>query len=363
MMHKITIDCRMFNASGIGTYLQNLTPLIKMACQSSRIYLLGRINEIRQIDWAQDENIELIDCKSPIYSIAEQYELFRKIPRNTTLFWSPHYNIPLLYKGKLIVTIHDVFHLAMPRFVKGLHKRLYANGMFRAIYCKADAIICASNFTANELIRLQGIGRQQIHVIYHGVANSWFHIKKNKNPHSKPFLLYVGNIKPHKNLVKLVQAIELILYKFPHDLVIVGKKDGFITKDSSVFDRASTIRDRVHFTGYVKDEILRQYFVHADALVFPSLYEGFGLPPLEAMACGCPVIVSNAASLPEVCGDAALYCDPYNPEDIANKIQMLLSDAKLRESLRQKGLERAKQFTWEKCARETWAVIEKVLSE
>lgn len=114
--------------------------------------------------------------------------------------------------------------------------------------------------------------------------------------------------------------------------------------------------------GYVSDAELRALYEHAACFVYPSFYEGFGLPPLEAMACGCPVIVSNAASLPEVCGDAALYCNPCSPEDIAEKISLLMADPRLREDLRQKGLERAKQFTWEKCARETFAIIEKVLA-
>jgi glycosyltransferase involved in cell wall biosynthesis len=362
-MYKISIDFRMFNASGIGTYLQNLVSLIATVYQCGKVNLLGNVDRIKQIDWVQGREIELINCKSPIYSVAEQYELYRKISRDTTLFWSPHYNIPLFYKGKLLVTIHDVFHLAMPHLVGGLHKRLYAKGMFTALRYKADAILSVSNFTANELVRLAGIDQKRINVVHNGVDKSWFNLRKDQNPYNKPFLLYVGNVKPHKNLVALIKAFELIIDKIPHDLIIVGKKEGFITKDNLVFDKASVLGDRVHFTGYVKDDMLRQYFVHADALVFPSLYEGFGLPPLEAMACGCPVIVSNAASLPEVCGDAALYCDPYSPEDIANKIQMLMNDANLRESLRQKGLERAKQFSWEKCARETLAVIEKVLSE
>lgn len=362
-MHVISIDLRMIQASGIGTYLKNLISKIITTFPIYKVNLLGKVEQMHQLNSVQCREIEFINCLSPIYSIAEQYELYQKIPSDTTLFWSPHYNIPLFYRGKLLVTIHDVFHLAMPHYVGGFHKYFYAKAMFTALRYKADAILCVSNFTANELARLTGIKQKKIHVIYNGVDRPWFNVQKGQNPCSKPFLFYVGNVKPYKNLLTLLEAFELIMDKIPHDLIIIGKKEGFITGDNVVFHRASSLGNRVRFAGYVKDDVLRQYFVHADALVFPSLYEGFGLPPIEAMACGCPVIVSNAASLPEVCGDAALYCDPYSPEDIANKIQLLMNDANLRESLRQKGLERAKQFTWEKCARETFAVIEKVLSE
>ena len=145
-------------------------------------------------------------------------------------------------------------------------------------------------------------------------------------------------------------------------MIIVGKKEGFITADKSVDVFAKRLGNRVCFTGPVADNVLKQYYVNASLLILPSLYEGFGLPPLEAMACGCPTIVSHVASLPEVCGDATLYCDPYNINDIAAKILLLLSEPELQDKLREKGLEQARKFTWDKSAQETLSVIEKVLS-
>jgi len=360
---KIVIDLRMINASGIGTYIQNLIPVIIEKFSNIEFVLLGYVEEMRKYSLVGRGNVTTIDLQAPIYSVVEQIALFNVIPKDTTLFWSPHYNIPLLYRGKLLATVHDVFHLAMPQFVGGIHKRLYAKGMFTALRYKADAVLCVSHFTAAEFGKLVGNNDEESCVIYNGVGESWFKIKKNNNPRNRPYLLYVGNVKPHKNLISLLRAFTSLLSKIPHEIVIVGKKEGFITGDDKITDVADSLNERVLFTGYVDDELLRQYFIHADALVFPSLYEGFGLPPLEAMACGCPVIVSNRASLPEVCGDAALYCDPFNPEDIAQKIKLIIEDENLRETLRQKGLERAKQFTWEKCARETIAVIKKVLSQ
>ena len=126
---------------------------------------------------------------------------------------------------------------------------------------------------------------------------------------------------------------------------------------------AAKLKGRIYFTGYIDDELLKQYFVNADLLVLPSFYEGFGLPPLEAMACGCPVIVSNVASLPEVCGDAALYCDPCSYENIAENILRLINNESLKETLKRKGLEHARKFTWGNCALETCKVITKLLSD
>jgi len=361
MSPVITVDVRMLHASGIGTYLCHLLPLVISYHPKVKFNLLGKVEELGQYSWTEAENVVLSDCSSPIYSVAEQFKLFQRIPSETNLFWSPHYNIPLLYSGKLLVTVHDVCHLAMPHLTGGLHKQIYAKGMISALSYKANAILCVSNFSKHEVLRMAGNNPLRVHSVYNGVSAQWFHIQKEQKPHKKPYLLFVGNVKPHKNLGRLLQAFQLVFEKLPHDLLLVGKKEGFLTGDHYVAAKAAELSDRVHFTGYVEDKALQQYFVHADALVFPSLYEGFGLPVLEAMACGCPVLASKAASFPEVCGDAALYCDPYSPEDIAEKISLLIADPSLREELRHKGRKRARQFSWEKCARETFAVIETVL--
>jgi len=145
--------------------------------------------------------------------------------------------------------------------------------------------------------------------------------------------------------------------RIPHDLLIVGQREGFITPDEAVGAKALELGNRVHFTGHVDNATLQQCYAHADALVFPSLYEGFGLPPLEAMACGCPAAVSRAASLPEVCGDAALYFDPHNESDIAEKIERIVSDVELRSELVARGKERAHSFRWQDTAASVWNVI------
>lgn len=360
-MTVISIDIRMIHASGIGTYIGNLVPRVIEKFPEIHFHLLGNSSELKNFSWANSRNVTIIECNSRIYSLKEQVELIRKIPKDSCLFWSPHYNIPLLYSGKLLVTVHDVFHLAMPQYVGGLHKRLYAKAMFGVLRRKASAIVCVSHFTAQELQKFTGTNSDKIFEVHNGVNAGGIIIESLTKPLNRSYLLYVGNVKPHKNLMGLLNAFELIMNKIPHDLVVVGKKDGFITGDREVMNKASRLVDRVHFTGVVTENVLQQYYAHAEALVFPSFYEGFGLPPLEAMALGCPVIVSDAASLPEVCGDAALYCDPYNSVDIAEKILCLISDPGLQTELRRKGIEQIRQYSWEKCIVKTCKIISNII--
>ena len=166
----------------------------------------------------------------------------------------------------------------------------------------------------------------------------------------------MGNVKPHKNLKNLLFAVE----KTNLNLVIVGKKDGFITGDSTISEiiRTKNLSDRIFFTGYVKDADIAAIYNLAKLFVFPSLYEGFGIPPLEAQACSCPVVCSNAASLPEVCGDSVVYFDPNDIEDMRNKIQTVLNDKNLQNELRIKGLENIKRFNWERSAKQIIEIME-----
>lgn len=348
----------MINSSGIGTYLCELLKRI-VEVDFFNIILLGKANFLKQYAWLDRLNVKVINFEAAIYSLEEQIEFLKLVPKQTDVFWAPHYNIPLSYHGKLLVTVHDVFHLAKPEFVNGFHKRLYAKTMFYALSCKADAIITVSHFTKNELFKYINFNEDNVYPIYNGVDRRWFSIIKEKKT-IKPYFLYVGNVKPHKNLTRLLEAFNLIADKIQHNLIIVGKRDGFITADTNITKLALCLGDRVEFTGYVSDEELQQYFVNADALVYPSLYEGFGLPPLEAMACGCPVVLSDIPVLSEVCSDAALFFDPLSISDMAQKLLHIIKDKSLRENLVKRGLARAAQFTWEEAVDSTFNAIKKV---
>lgn len=321
-MTRITIDARMIESSGIGTFLRNMLKRLIAQKKNWDFYIIGDKNKLHKYEWANSKNVKLIYCEAPVYSIKEQIVFPLLIPKDSDLLWVPHYNIPLLYSGTLLVTIHDVFHLAMPRFVDGIHKKLYARFMFYMVKKKADKITTVSVFTKNEIKKYLGLDDTRIDVIYSGVDEEWFDIQKEYDVHNVPYILYVGNVKPHKNLITLVNAFLRVKDEVDYDLIIVGKKEGFITGDNQVIEFASSAKDRIFFTGFIDDSILKQYYKQASIFVFPSLYEGFGLPPLEAIASGCKrVLCSNAASIPEVCGDMVQYFDPLNVEELADCIK------------------------------------------
>ncbi len=362
MKPTITVDARMIHSAGIGTYLQSLLPLILRRRPQYQFCLLGKASDLEAFSWAKLKNARFIPCESPIYGFREQIEIPKKTPSETGLFWSPHYNIPLGCPAKLLVTVHDVFHLAMPQFTGGIHKRLYAWYMFSSLRKMATAILSVSQFSKDELLKYTGPAGCQPQVVYNGVDESWFKVRKKRKPHQRPYFIYVGSVKPHKNLMGLLEAFEKVKDQIPQDLIIVGKKEGFITGDGKVIQRAEKMGNRIVFTGdfHYDDPLFRQYYAWADFLVLPSFYESFGLPALEAMACGVPVLVSSLAAFPEVYGDAALYCDPSNPEDIALKLLKLSKDLKLRKSLVRKGRVRAKRYSWKKSADKILEVIDSV---
>ena len=350
-MH-LCVDARMYRASGIGTYLQNLLPAL---AGSFRLTLIGNPEEIEEM------NSVVIATNLPIYSVAELRRLPSLVPP-CDLFWSPHYNVPLLpVRARRLVTIHDVFHLAFQRTLS-LKQQLYAQGMFRAAVHQSHHIITVSEFSQSEIIRYLGVGPPRITVIPNGVDHRRFKVIDNpallqrvRTKYGLPskFVLYVGNVKPHKNLLTLVKAWALLPDAFQdYRLVIVGKQEGFITGDGPLqmfIQRHPALAERIQFTGFVADDDLPVVYNLAHLFVFPSYYEGFGLPPLEAMACGCPVLMSDRASLPEVGGVGGCYVDPNQPEEMAKQIANLLQQTPhQRRRIVQQGLAQAQRYTWQK---------------
>lgn len=346
-MKNVFIDLRMIRNSGIGTYIRNVVPGILSSCKNIRFEVLVREADLPECAWLRGGDVTVRIGSAPIYSLSEQMAFVKTIGKQHDLVWIPHYTIPYFRRGRLLVTVHDVFHLAMPHYVQGLHKRLYAKMMFNAVARNADVIICASRFTAEELARLTPVDSRRIRVIPHGIASAPEEARDNTAPRSRPYILFVGNVKPNKNIARLINAFSRVVNRIEHDLVIVGKKEGFITGDATAAEKAARLKGRVDFTGAVTDAVLRRYYRYADVFVFPSLYEGFGFPPLEAMQCGCPVIASRQGSIPEICGDAAYYVDPYDVGAIVRGLLAVLSDQAVRARLRRLGTERVKSFTWE----------------
>ena len=321
-MKTITVDARMLESSGIGTVLRNILKRIIPAMPNLLFYLLGNPATLSKYSWLIAKNVQYIPCRSAIYTIHEQWELAHKIPIETNLLWVPHYNIPVFYHGRLLVTVHDAFHLAMPEFVGGVLKKTYAKIMFHEVATKASHIVCVSHFTESELCRFTGASSDKVSVIYNGVDNFWsIPLQQNQRIFLKPYILFVGNVKPHKNLRMLVRAFLHIMNRIPHSLVIVGKKEGFLTADYEVGKLAEQAGDRILFTGLVSNEKLKNYYHYADLFVFPSLYEGFGLPPLEAMAADCKkILCSDIPVLREIYGNCVEYFNPKDEHDLASKM-------------------------------------------
>jgi glycosyltransferase involved in cell wall biosynthesis len=348
----LSIDLRWIDSSGVGTYIKGIMPNIVKNLSDMSIVGIGDRSRLEEFSWSKSANVQLVDCRARRYSIAEQFQLPLAIPARTDLFFSPYYTIPLLYRGRLAVTVHDLSHRVVPEIVENPKKRIYAQVMFRALRKRASVIFTDSLFSKQELLRFTlGPREDNILPVHLGISPDWYEARRLPRVYAKPYFIHVGNIKPYKNLSRMVDAFLQIRDQIPHDLVIVGQSEGLITGESpAFFERVKNASDRIHLTGFVSYQDLLSLVGHAHALVMPSLYEGFGLPPVEAMAAGVPVVVSKAASLPEVCGDAALYFDPLNTQDIADKLVMSASDDALWQQLAEKGLERSKTFLWESCA-------------
>lgn len=355
----ITVDARMGRASGIGTYIEQLVPRIVHHWADADFTILGD-RDVLARTLASVHRVRFIPLDAPIYTLQEQWALMRAIPPTTSLYWAPHYNIPLLYRGRVAVTVHDVFHLA-DSSVSGM-KRAYARLLFGSVVKRARAVLCDSSFTAAELRRLVGEPRS-LHVIHLGVDDDWRAATPLEPPPvARPYWLAVGNVKPHKNLKRLVDAFARIAATVPHRLVIVGRREGLLTLDTDVERLARALGDRVVFTGQVTREDLEQYVASCDALLQPSLYEGFGFPPLEAMACGRAVAVSTAASLPEVCGPEADYFDPLDVSSIASAMQRLARRPADSATVIERRKAWVKRYDWDRCASETVQVLQGAVS-
>ena len=373
-MISITIDIRKIFDSGIGTYIQNILPIIIFNKPDFIFNLLCYANEVSHLKLINAVNVNIINCSSKQYSIKEQFELPFKIPRNTTVFWAPHFNVPLfpIKAKKKIVTIHDVFHLAFYEKLKFAQK-IYSKLVINYAVKNYDSVITVSEFSKKEIIKHTRINESKIKVIHNGIDfdrynREIFDLKDSSLILPEKYILFVGNVKPHKNIGGLVTAFKKLNSEILNNykLLIVGQNDGFIIGDKSIHDEAKNdnfINDKILFTGQVSAEELVKLYKNADLLVFPSFYEGFGLPPLEAMAAGCPVLCSNAASLPEVCGEAAIYCNPYDHNDIAEKIMNILTKSDIRKRLIEKGKIRAMYFKWNDCALKHIKVLESLSLE
>ncbi len=338
---KVVIDCRMIQNSGIGRYLRNLLPDILSQAGHSFV-LLGNPKALEPY---RSEKVDIVSLCYSVYHPFQHIEMFLKVPKCDVLF-APHFPtsfFPLRAK-KRITTIHDVFHISNQSDFKGF-KKWYARFLYRTAMKRSFRLITVSENSKRELLKYSDLPHSDIQVIYNYIDRERFFVlsagereKQSLKLQDKlgldkntPFLLFVGNIKAHKNIVRMVRAFELLKNTQIH-LLIVGDQKGFLHQLPE-FDELVNKNHRILFTGKLKDDALLLLYNTAKALIFPSLYEGFGYPPLEAMACGTVTLASDIPVVHEVYGETVLYFDPLSEVDMAEKIDYFLEHSEEKEKL------------------------------
>jgi glycosyltransferase involved in cell wall biosynthesis len=289
--------------------------------------------------------------------------------RRLDLLHSPDFIPPFGGRFRSIITIHDLNFIHYPQFLTRDSARYY--GQIDRAVKRADHIVTDSDWTRHDVIDHLGVRAERVTTVHLApgpvfrLITDRHEVQRAARRHGLPqdFLIFVGTLEPRKNVPTLLKAFRQLWERgLSVHLAIVGRKGWLYEKIFCTLTELG-LADSVHFLEHVSDEDLARLYNAARCLVLPSYYEGFGLPPLEAMACGTPVVVSNRSSLPEVVGDAGLLIDPDRPEELSEALARLLEDSALSKSLRQRGLERASEFSWDRAAQETFAVYDKVLNE
>ena len=369
---KIAIDVRKLRDYGIGTYVRNLLRHLSRLDKDTEYLLLCRVED-SGIAEELGENFRAIAEPSRPYSASEQLRIPLDLRREKVdLFHAPHYVLPPLTPCKSVVTIHDCIHLRFPQYLPNRLAYGYARTSLWIATHRASRVMTVSEASKRDILRYFRIPQAKVDVIYnaiderYGEPPSADEISRVQERYqlNAPYVLYAGNIKPHKNLERLIEAFHALRQDpdLAHvKLLIIGDE----------ISKYATLRRAVHkyklhkhvrFFGFVQDKTLAVLYRLARVFVFPSLYEGFGLPPLEAMASGTPVITSDVSSLPEVVGDAALLIDPLDPAAIAEAMRRVLMDSDLHEDLRQKGFKRVREFSWDRSIRRVREIYGEVLA-
>jgi glycosyltransferase involved in cell wall biosynthesis len=369
---RIAIDARKLHDFGIGTYVRNLLRHLARIDRSTEFVLLCRPQDSEMAP-TLGENFRAVSQLSLPYSVGEQFAVPRDLRRERIdLFHSPHYVLPPLTPCRSVVTIHDCIHLMFPQYLPNRLAYAYARGSMWAATRRAQRVFTVSEASKADILRYFRIPADKITVIYNAIDERFatdlgeerIALARERYQLFDPYVLYVGNIKPHKNVERLIDAFDRLRHTgFDHlKLLIIGDE---ISKHPGL--RRAVHQHKLHkwvrFLGFVPIETLAALYRLAAVFVFPSLYEGFGLPPLEAMASRTPVVSSNASSLPEVVGDAAVLVDPYDPESIADGMRRVLTDADLRADLIARGLQRARAYSWEASVQRIHDIYEEVIAE
>lgn len=355
MPTRIAIDARKLHDFGIGTYIRNILIELSRLDRNTEYVVLCRPDDLESGD-ALGGNFRMVPETAPTYSIAEQLKIPLSLAREgVQLVHEPHYVLPPLVRCRSVVTIHDCIHLMFPEYLPNRLAYYYAKGSMWTATHKADRILTVSEASKRDILRFFDVPPEKVVVAYNAIDERFLtpadpermELVKQRYQLEHPFVLYVGNIKPHKNLERLIDAFGRARSRCHDDLklIIIGDE---ISKYPPLRQAVHKhkLDKHVRFLGFQPLETLSVFYRLARAFVFPSLYEGFGLPPLEAMACGAPVVTSNVSSLPEITGGAALLVDPCNEDAIAEAMTRAVMDESLRAELIRKGQQRARAFSW-----------------
>jgi glycosyltransferase involved in cell wall biosynthesis len=371
---KIGIDARMYRSSvaGIGRYSQNLIKnLLEIDNKNQYVLFMtpADAEEIRKKK-IETRNTKIVETNISHFSLAEQTKLPKILEKEKLdLMHFLNFNYPVRYKGKFISVIHDLtlhFYPETAKKTNFLKRAAFSYVMKKA--CQNSAkIVSVSESTKKDILKIFHIDSKKIKTIYEAADDKIFKTTsesaieslKQKYHLDFPVILTVGQFRPHKNLPGLIEAFGKLRKEMPAKLVILGKQDPKHTRVYEAIDKTKAKSDIV-MPGFVTDEELSLWYKAASVFVFPSFYEGFGLPGLEAMMAGAPVVASNQASLPEVYQDAALYFDPFNTADIAAKIKEVILNKKLQEKLIENGRKISRKYSWKKTAEETLDLYKQV---
>jgi len=364
---KIGVDARplSYQLTGIGVYLKHLLDEIQKIDHQNDYYLIsnGPIDyDLNNPRWSKVAG--RLDRKLLSTLWMQLNVPLIAVRRNLDLFWGSRHHLPLLLSPgiRTVVTVHDIVNRLYPGTM-ALPNLLVERSLMKLSLKRSDAIIADSRSTAADIKNKLGISVNKIDTIHLGTPVFPREPKRGleqRNSIPSKYFLFVGTLDPRKNFERIFKAFELLrpLSQGLH-LVIVGG-EGWKNKNFLKMIRTHSLKTHIHMTGYLPRDRLVSYYENAICLMFPSLYEGFGLPILEGMSCGTPVITSNVSSMQEVAGDAALLVDPYDIGAIAEAMNKLLRDEQLRERLISMGFQRAKEFSWKKCAEQTLKVLNTV---
>lgn len=362
--------------AGIGIYTQEIIANLLEIDQKNEYVVIypgfGDARSNRGRFQRQHRNVTEIETRTPLVPTATYWDQV-VVPGVATRYgvdvlYNPFWTVPYVGRFKKVIIMHNVERYALGN-VYNFKNRVLWFLRDNFLMHTADRIISISNVITADLQRYYGIPRSRIRTIYHGVSDKFQVIRDAERLQAararyalpEKFILFVGNIYPQKNFGTGVKALKVIAGEVPHHLVVAGRPRWRFAEDLALIE-ALGLRARVRFLDFVPHDDLPLLYNLADCFVYPSLYEAFGLAGLEAMACGCPMAGADTAAIPEVAGGAALLFDPRDPAAMARCVLTLLHDDGVRRVCIDKGLARARQFSWERCARETLQLFQELTS-